>query len=205
MKLFPSAPRSLLARALLPLMIGGIALSLAGCGGTDSGDTASKNSGPQNGVTLKGDGLAIDATTSAALLRGYSGQPLSVRIMSGWVDQERIARANQITDEAEKRKESMGSFGLLTVQVSAGAAEPGTYQLAAEDGDAQSGTVIIDRDKDAGLDTTYTSQSGTLTIKSVAMDDSSVDGLEGSFDGQFAGEDGDTRALSGTFLFVPKD
>ena len=203
MKFFPSVSQTLLSRALLPIMLGAMALSLASCGATADDPASSKKGGPQNGVTLKGDGLNLDATMSAALLGGYAQQPLSVRIMSGWVDKERIARANQITDKDEKMKESMGSFGTLTVQVSAGTAAPGTYQLAATEGDAQSGTVIIDKEKNAGLDAEYTSESGTLTIKSVTVDGRSVDALEGSFDGQFASEDGDSRALSGTFLYVP--
>ena len=221
MNVFRPAPRPLFARLILPALIGGLALSIAGCSGTDSGSStgsspatsssksSSKTAGSPNGVTLKGEGLSIDATSTANLMRGYSTEPVSFRMMSGWVDNEKIALANKETDEAEKRKKAIGSFGILTLQVAAGAASPGTYQLAAEEDAPTTGTVIIDKSEDAGIAHQYTSQSGTLDIKSVDVDDSGVTAkvtaVEGTFDGTFASDDGDTRDFSGSFRFVPKD
>ena len=167
---------------------------------------ASKASGAQNGIALKSDGLAIDAQTATALLGGYSTQPLSFQIMSGWVDKEKIRLANQETDKAEKRKKAMGTFGTLTVQVAAAKAEPGTYQLTPKEGAPQTGKVTINQAKDAGIAAAYTSQSGTLTIKSVAINDAGkVAAVEGAFEGQFKSDKGDSRAFSGSFLVAPKD
>lgn len=210
MKFFPTGRRTVLARALLPVLIGGMAASLAGCGTADSDTPSSKSSAvsidSQNGITIKSDGLAIEATTATAILRGYSTQPLSVRIMGGWIDRENAKRAGQTSDEAEQRKQAMASFGTLIVQVAAGKAEPGSYQLAAEGDSPEAGTVVIDKAKSAGLDSNYTSQSGTLTIKSVTMKDGgSVEAVQGTFDGQFASEEGDSRAFSGSFRFDPND
>lgn len=210
---FHPTPRRRFAYAFAPVLIAGLAVSLVGCGAGDDREapasTASNAApGAGNGVTIKGDGLTIDGIASTAILQGYLSQPLSVRIMSGWVDKDKARRANQEADEAEKRKQAVASFGLLTLQVAAGTAAPGTYQLAAEEGGAQSGMVIIDKDEDAGLAGDYISQSGTLTIKSVVMSESSVipkvTAVEGTFDGQFASDAGDSRAFSGNFRFVPK-
>ena len=210
MKLDPARRQTLLSRALLPVLIGGLAVTLAGCGAADGDAPSSKSSAvstdSQNRVTIKSDGLAIEATTATAILRGYSRQPVSVRIMGGWVDAEKAKRAGQESDEAQQRKQAMASFGTLTVQVAAGKTEPGSYQLTPDGDSPDVGTVIIDKVKDAGLASDYTSQSGTLTIKSVAMSDGgSVAAIEGNFDGQFASEDGDNRAFSGNFRFAPKD
>ena len=212
MTTFPPAPRRRFTYVFFSILIAASAVSITGCGTADSeapaGAATRATSAAENGVTIKSDGLTIDATTSTAMLRGYLRQPLSIRIMGGWMDKDKAKRASLETDEAEKQKQAMGSFGLLTVQVAAGTAEPGTYQLAATEGGPQSGTVIIDKAAAAGLAADYTSQSGTLTIKSVVMDDSSampkVTAVEGSFDGQFASDDGDSRAFSGDFRFTPK-
>lgn len=210
MKSDPAGRRTLLSGVLLPVLIGGLAVTLAGCGAANGDASSSKlsaaSTASQNRVAIKSDGLAIEATTATAILRGYSPQPLSVRIMGGWVDAEKAKRAGQESDEAEQRKQAMASFGTLTVQVAAGKTEPGSYQLAPEGDSPDVGTVIIDKVKDAGLASDYTSQSGTLTIKSVAMSDGgSVTAIEGSFEGQFASEDGDSCAFSGNFRFKPKD
>lgn len=220
MKSFRHFPHHFLARALLPIVIGGLALTLAGCDGSaDTKSTAkttsSKAAGSKSGgLTLKGDGLTIEAATATAMLRGYSSQPLSVRIMSGWVNTDKAKRASKEKDEAEKRKQAMGSFGILTVQIAADKAEPGTYQLVpkapkvsktSKESATQTGTIIIDEAKDAGLAGDFTSQSGTLTIKSVAKNDNGgVAGVEGQFDGQFSSDAGDSRAFSGSFRYVPK-
>ena len=206
MKFFRLAPRHFLARALLPLMIGGLAVALSGCGAADDDGSSSKAAANKNGVTIKGDGLMINATASASTLPGFLRQPLSTRIMSGWVDEEKIRRANKETDPAEKKKLSLGSFGLLTLQLAAGKPEAGTYQLVPEGKDPESGTVIIDKSEDAGLADNYTSHSGMLTIKSVTMSENgkSVKAVEGSFDGEFKSDDGDSRAFSGNFRYVPK-
>lgn len=206
------APRRQFTYALFSILIAASAVSITGCGAADSeapdGAAARATAAADNGVTLKGNGLTIDAVTSPAMLRGYSGQPLSVRIMGGWLDKDKARRAGQEADEAERKKQAMGSFGLLTLQIAAGTTAPGTYQLAAEEGGPQSGTIIIDKAKAAGLAADYTSQSGTLTITSVVTDGSSarpaVTAVEGTFDGQFASDDGDRRAFSGGFRFVPK-
>lgn len=126
--------------------------------------------------------------------------------MAGWVDRDKIALANKASNEDERRKQAMGSFGLMTVHVAAATAEAGTYQLAPKDGGPQTGTVIVDEDEDAGLSSTLTSQSGTLTIKSVTMNDSGswVLAVEGVFEGQFSGRDGSSREFSSDFRFVPE-
>ena len=216
-----------LAHALLPVLLGGLAMALAGCDSA-SDNASSATSTPANpasgnssagrtgsagttGITLKGEGLAIDAPAATALLGGYSTEPLSFRIMSGWVNHEKIKLANQEPDPAEKRKKAMGTFGTVTLEVAAAKAAPGTYQLAPEGGAPQAGTVTINKAADAGIANAYTSQSGTLTIKSVTMDSSGGGGIskvtavEGSFDGQFSSDGGDSRAFNGNFRFHPKD
>lgn len=216
MKSFRPFPLRFLARAILPVMVAGLAVSLAGCSPSADDNkvptqaSAKKAADSKGGFTLKGDGLDLDAATGTAMMRGFSPQPLSVRIMSGWVDTEKAKRAAQETDEAEKKKLAMGSFGLLTLQIAADKAEPGTYRLlpkapkAAPGGASDTGTVIIDRSEDAGLDNAYTSQSGTLTITAVTRNDSGVvTGVEGKFDGQFGSDAGDSRGFSGGFRFTP--
>ena len=207
MKTFRLFPQPFLARALLPALIGGLALSLAGCDrSADSASpaktTASKATAAASGITLQGEGVAIDAPAATA---GYSTEPLSFRIMSGWVDQEKIKLANQETDPAEKRKKAMGTFGTVTLQIAAVQAAPGSYQLAPQAGAPQTGTVILDAAKGAGIAHDYTSQSGTLTIQSVTMNDTGkqVKAVTGTFDGQFHSEQGDSRAFSGSFRFIP--
>lgn len=221
MKSFRPFPHRFLARALLPVMLGGLAASLVGCGRSGGDEspaktsaskaakskaTASKAADSTNGMVLKGDGLSLEANAGTAMLNGYSPHPLSVRIMGGWVNQDTAKRSNQETDEAAKRKLAMASFGMLTINIAAGKAEPGTYPLVPKGKDPQTGTVVIDEDKGAGLAGDYTSQSGTLTIKSVVMNDSgtAVAGVEGSFDGQFSSDAGDSRAFSGSFRYAPK-
>ena len=198
----PTRPR-LLTRTLLALLVGGLALALPASAADAPAGKASRKSG---GVTIKGDGLMLEATTAPAILRGQLVQPLSFRVMGGWVDRAKIERANQETDEVEKRKQARGSFGLLTLQVAAGKIAPGTYQLVPNGKDPKSGTVIIKKAQDAGLATDYTSQSGTLTIQSMTMNasGSTVAAVQGSFEGQFRGSGGDNRAFSGQFSFVPK-
>lgn len=217
MKSFRPFPQRFLCRALVPVAVASLAMSLAGCGQSADSESpaksaSSKATSSKGGLTLKGDDLLIEAATATAMLGGYSQQPLSVRIMSGWVNTEKAKRANQESNEAEKRKQAMGSFGLMTIQISADQAEPGTYQLVpkapkvAKGSVSETGTVIIDEDKGAGLAGDYTSQSGTLTIKSVAKNDKGgVTGVEGSFDGKFGSDAGDSRAFSGSFRYAPKD
>lgn len=213
MKTFPLVPRKLLFRSLLPLMFGGLAMVLAGCGEADgdvgSGTPSSKKAdGLFKGITVEGEGFALEATTAPAILRGYSTQPLSVRIVGGWIDREKIERANMETDEAEKKKKAMGSFGTFTLQLAAGKAEPGDYQLVPDGKDPQSGTVILGKAKKLGLVDVYTSQSGTLTIQSVTMKGENgretVSAVAGTFDGQFSSDSGDSRAFSGRFGYAPK-
>ena len=210
MKTFRPFSQLFLARAFLPALIGGLALSLAGCDrSADSASpaktTASKATAAASGITLQGEGVAIDAPAATALLGGYSTEPLSFRIMSGWVDQEKIKLANQETDPAEKRKKAMGTFGTVTLQIAAVQAAPGSYQLAPQAGAPQTGTVILDAAKGAGIAHDYTSQSGTLTIQSVTMNDTGkqVKAVAGTFDGQFHSDQGDSRAFSGSFRFIP--
>lgn len=195
-----------LTRTLLSLVVGGLAVALPVGTASGADAPASKASRKSGGVTIKGDGLMLEATAAPAILRGQLAQPLSFRVMGGWVNQAKIQRANQETDEAEKRKQARGSFGLLSLQVAAGKIEPGTYQLVPNGKDPKSGTVIIKKAQDAGLASDYTSQSGTLTIQSMTMNTSgsAVAAVQGSFDGQFRGAGGDSRAFSGQFSFVPK-
>lgn len=201
------------ARSFLPLVVAGLAVSLAGCGPSSDAKsaptsppeiTSSKAKISERGFTIKGDGLAIDATASAAILPSYSSQPLSVRILGGWVDKAKAKKASQETDPAEKRKQAMGSFGTLSLQIAAGKAEPGTYQMGPEGQGPQSGTVVIGETKEAGLAGDYTSKSGTLTIKSVTMEGKKLSAIEGMFDGQFGSNAGDSRAFSGQFQISPK-
>lgn len=215
-----------LARALWPVVVSGLALSLVGCdraadnataSNAPAATTAASNSssasqpspapkGAGAGITLKGEGVAIDATAAPALLGGYSSEPLSFRIMAGWVNQEKIQLANQEADAAEKRKKAMGTFGTITLEVAASEATPGTYQLAAEGGKPQTGTVGIQKAASAGIASAYTSQSGTLTVQSVTMDATGkVAAIEGAFDGQFSSDAGDSRAFSGSFRFLAKN
>lgn len=213
-----------LARTLWPLVVSGLALSLAGCdraadnapaataaaSNSSNSSSASQPSalqkGAASGITLKSEGVAIDATAAPALLGGYASEPLSFRIMSGWVNQEKIQLANQETDPAEKRKKAMGTFGTITLEVAASEATPGTYQLAPEGGKPQTGTVGIQKAASAGIASAYTSQSGTLTVQSVTMDATGkVAAIEAEFDGQFSSDAGDSRAFSGSLRFLPKN
>lgn len=201
--------RPFFARAWLLIVVAALGALLAGCGPASDSDSPSTTRSDtlktaERGFTLKGDDLTINATESAAILPAYSRQPLSLRIMGGWVDRDKIKRANMETDPAEKKKQALGSFGTLTLQIAAGKAEPGTYQLHPEGNDAQSGTIVISQAKDAGLADEYTSKSGTLTIKSLTMGDQSQFAIEGSFDGEFGSSAGDSRAFSGQFQFSPK-
>ncbi|AVO41516.1 hypothetical protein C6571_09615 [Simplicispira suum] len=127
-----------------------------------------------------------------------------MRILGGWVDKAKAKKASQETDPAEKRKQAMGSFGTLSLQIAAGKAEPGTYQMGPEGQGPQSGTVVIGEAKEAGLAGDYTSKSGTLTIKSVTMEGKKLSAIEGMFDGQFGSNAGDSRAFSGQFQISPK-
>lgn len=205
----PQGPRIFWARALAPLVLVGAAAALLGCGPSAEAQPSSKNaSSPakatSNGVTIKGEGVGIDATATASLMRGYATQPLSVRILAGWVDSEKAKRASQETDPDKKKKQAMGSFGTLTVQIAAGKAEPGTYQLGPEGNNPQGATFVIGKAKEAGLTDEYTSSSGTLTIKSVSLDAAKVTAIEGQFDGTFANSAGDSRAFTGEFRYSPK-
>ncbi len=231
--LSPPLRRLFLDRPLRAVLLGGLAVSLAGCGrevdieapsttpspkleSADSADSAPASAPPTqavrqtavavSGITLRSGGVALDAPAATALLGGYSTEPLSFRIMSGWVDNEKTMLTNQETDEASKGNKAMETFGTLTVQVAAAKAEPGTYQLAPKEGDPQTGTVIIDKAEGVGIASAYTSQSGTLTIKSVAMSDIGIlAAVDGSFDGQFKSEEGDSRTFSGSFRLAAKN
>lgn len=202
------AVRPFFAGAFLSLAVAGLLATLAGCGPSSDTKSAATAAPAQaetakQGFILKSDGLTIDATVSAGLLPAYSTQPLSLRIMGGWIDRAQINSANKEADPEEKKKQAMGSFGTLNLQIAAGKAEPGTYQLGPEGDDPQAGTVVIGQNKDLGLDE-YTSQSGTLTIQSVTMGDRGPAAIQGTFDGQFGSSAGDSRAFSGQFQFSPK-
>lgn len=203
------AARPFFVRAFLSIAAAGLVATLAGCGPSSDAKPAStaapaKVETADQGFILKSDDLTIDATVSAGLLPGYSTQPLSLRIMGGWVDRARIKRANEETDPEERKKQAMGSFGTLTLQIAAGKAEPGTYQLGPEGDDPQTGTVVIGEAEELGLADEYTSQSGTLTVKSITMGNRSPDAIEGTFDGQFGSSAGDSRVFSGQFQISPK-
>ncbi|NYT63394.1 hypothetical protein H0A66_13830 [Alcaligenaceae bacterium] len=204
-----TAARPFFARAFLSIVAAGLVASLAGCGPSSDAKSSSTTGSAkietvEQGFILQGDGLTIDATTTAALLPGYSRQPLSLRILGGWVDRTKAKRANMETDPAEKKKLAMESFGTLTLQIAAGKAEPGTYQLGPEEKDSQSGTIVIGEAKEAGLTDEYTSKSGILTVKSITMSDKKLLAIEGTFDGQFGSSAGDSRAFSGQFKLSPK-
>lgn len=207
------APRSFRARSLVPLMMVGVAAALVACGPSADAPSSAKSTSSKadakakatgSRVTIKGDGVNIDATASAALMRGFSAQPLTIRILAGWVDTDKIALANKESDPAEKKKKAMGAFGTITINISAGKVEPGTYQLGPDGKNPQGGTVVIEEKKDAGLAGEYTSKSGTLTIKSVTHDGNNLTAIDGLYDGQFASKAGDSRAFSGEFRITPK-
>lgn len=213
MKSSTPVTRSFCAHALLSMVVAGLAVSLTGCG--PSSDAASPSKSPAKsssakaqtvkpGFTIQGDGLAIDATATAALLPSYSSQPLSLRIMGGWVDSAKARLANKETDPAEKKKLAMGSFGTLDLQISAGKAEPGTYQLGPEGKSPQGGTIVIGEAQEAGLAGEYKSKSGTLTVKSITMDGKKISAIDGAFDGQFDSNAGGSRAFTGEFRYFPK-
>ncbi len=209
MKSSSPAARPFFTPALLSIMVAGLMASLAGCGPSSEAKSSSSAAAAKvktagQGFILQGDGLTIDATATAALLPSHSRQPLSLRIMGGWVDHAKIKRANKETDPAEKKKQALGSFGTLTLQIAAGKAEPGTYQLSPEGSAPQSGSIVIGQAKSAGLTDEYTSKSGTLTVKSVTMDGKKPLAIEGAFEGQFGSSAGDSRAFSGQFQFFPK-
>ena len=193
----------------MPLMTVSVAATLVGCGPSAEAQSSaqtisSKAKAAGNGVTIQGDGVNIDATVSSALMPGYSDHALSARILGGWVDRAKIARANKETDPAEKKKQSMGSFGTVIVHIAAGKLEPGTYPLGKNEKDPQGGSVSIDKAKDAGLNDDYTAKSGNLTIRSVTFDGKKLTAIEGLYDGQFASSAGDSRAFSGEFRYFPK-
>ncbi|HUH89573.1 MAG TPA: hypothetical protein VLZ76_02790 [Lysobacter sp.] len=200
-----------IARFALPAALVISALALAGCGGagTEAGSGASGGKADRNanGVTLASGDWSLDATASAALMPAHSTAPFSARLASGWVNADRVRASNQASDADEKRSQALSSFGLTTMEFSAGKAESGTYRLASEVSGDDSGTVVIQQDKGAGLDSEYTSQSGTLTIKSVQVEEGRysirVIAVDGSFDGQFTDKEGNTRPFTGSFRFNP--
>jgi hypothetical protein len=199
-----------IARFALPAALVISALALAGCGGgTEAGSGASGGKADRNanGVTLASGDWSLDATASAALMPAHSTAPFSARLASGWVNAERAKVAGTEADPEAQRRQAFASFGLITVEVSTGKAGPGTYRLAPEVSGDDSGTVVIQQDKGAGLDSEYTSQSGTLTIKSVQVEEgrysTRVIAVDGSFDGQFTDKEGNARPFTGSFRFNP--
>ncbi|KIQ96803.1 hypothetical protein [Lysobacter sp. A03] len=200
-----------LAQLVLPAALAIAAAGLAGCGSdadtsrTSSGSKAAKDS---NGLTLASEGWKLDATASAGMLPGYADAPLSFRMATGWVNTAAAKAAGKEADPEAQREQALASFGLLTVEVAAGTAAPGKYELANEVSGADSAAVTIPLGKDTGLAGEFTSQSGTLTIKTVETEEGTystkVVSVDGQFDGLFADEQGDTRPISGTFRFAPK-
>jgi hypothetical protein len=201
-----------IARFALPAALVISALALAGCGGagTEAGSRASggKADSNANGVTLASGDWSLDATTSPAFLPGYLSAPLSFRLMAGWMDTERVAAAGKEADPDALRDKALASFGTFTLEVAAGQTGPGTYQLGPEVSGEDSATVVIPQDKGAGLPAEYTSQSGTLTIKSAQVEEgrysAKVIAVDGSFDGLFTDPEGNTRPFTGTFRMARK-
>ncbi|WP_222565836.1 hypothetical protein [Novilysobacter antarcticus] len=197
------------SQLILPAALA-IVVGLAGCGA--DADTSQTSSGSKaansNGLTLASQNWNLDATASAGLLPGHADAPLSFRMATGWVNTAAAKAAGKEADPAAQREQALASFGLLTVAIAAGTAEPGKYRLADEVSGADTAAVTIPLDKDTGLAGEFTSQSGTLTIKSVETEEglsrAKVVAVDGKFDGVFADEQGDTRPISGTFRFAPK-
>jgi hypothetical protein len=202
---------STLARFTLPAALAISALVLAGCNATTDSSSKSRSGASvknQNGVTLASGDWTLDATTSASFLPGYMSAPLSFRLLSGWMNADRAKAAGDEADPDAQREQALASFGTLTLEIAAGKTEPGTYQFAPEVSGAETATVIIPADKAAGLDSQYTSRSGTLTIKSSQVEEgpyvTKVVAVDGSFDGIFTDEEGNTRPFTGTFRMAGK-
>ncbi|MGV8941073.1 MAG: hypothetical protein ACOH1P_05945 [Lysobacter sp.] len=210
MTVSPGNRSNTLAHLILPAALAVAALGLAGCsGGSDSaGSPGGKTPKDQSGVTLVSGDWTLDATASASLMPGYSSAPLSFRMLTGWVNEQAAAQAGKEVDPLAQRQQALASFGLFTLEVAAGAAAPGTYQLAEEVTGADTAEVVIPLSADAGLDGKFTSQSGTLIIKSVQVDagsySSRVVAVDGSFDGVFTDAQGNTRPFSGSFRSAPE-
>ncbi|QOW19763.1 hypothetical protein INQ41_01405 [Lysobacter ciconiae] len=200
-----------LARLLAPAVLAIAILGLAGCGAdadTSPASPGSKAAKDSNGLTLASEDWKLDATASAGLMPGYVDAPLSFRLATGWINADAAKAAGKEADAQAQREQALASFGMVTVAIAAGTAEPGTYQLGGEVDGADTAAVTIPLGKDTGLAGEYTSQSGSLTIKSVDMEESrysaTVRAVDGSFDGVFADDQGATRPISGTFRFTPK-
>lgn len=202
------------ASVILPAAIAIAILGLAGCGGADrGGDPVGSSPGgkaldSQNGVTLASGDWALDARASASLMPGYSDAPLNFRVLSGWVNEKAAATAAKEADPTAQRQQALASFGLFTLEVAAGTAAPGTYQLAPEVAGADTAEMVIPLSRDAGLEGKFTSQSGTLTIKTVQVEmgqyASKVMAVDGSFDGMFTDGLGNTRQFTGSFRSKPE-
>ena len=216
----PVSTRNRSTNLILPaaLSIAIATMGLAACGGSggsDGGDGGGGGSSPvessaggkalnsQNGVTLASGDWALHATASASLMPGYSNAPLSFRMLTGWVNEEAAAQAAKEADPRAQRQQGLASFGLFTLEVAAGTAAPGTYRLTPEVAGADTAEVVIPLSRDAGLEGKFTSQSGTLTIKTVQVEmgqyASKVVAVEGSFDGMFSDAQGTTRPFNGSF------
>ncbi|MEO6169492.1 MAG: hypothetical protein ABIO84_00920 [Lysobacter sp.] len=199
------------ARLILPAALAIALTGLAGCGGSaDSapGRGTASATKHQDGVTLTSGDWTLDARASASLMPGYSSAPLNFRLLTGWVNEEAAAQAGKQTDAQAQRQQALASFGLFTLEVAAGTAVPGTYRLTGEVTGADTAEVIIPLSKDAGLDGKFTSESGTLTITSVQIDEgpyvSKVVAVEGNFDGMFTDGQGATRPFTGRFRSAPE-
>lgn len=210
MSVFTGKHSRAFSRLMLPAALA-VVVGLAGCGSdADTSRTGApgKAARDSNGLTLASQDWNLDATASAGMLPGYADAPLSFRMATGWVDTAAAKAAGKEADPEAQREQALASFGLLTVEIAAGTAAPGKYQLGDEVSGADSAAMTIPLGEDTGLAGEFTSQSGTLTIKSVETEEgrhsTKVVAVDGNFDGVFADEQGESRPISGTFRFAPK-
>lgn len=206
----PGRPTSF-RRFLLPIALATLMITaLTACGRDDADDASDTSaSGPENGFVLTSGDLRINATASSSLLRGQTPDPLSVRILGGWVNTAAASSIATETDPDAKQQKARQSFGTMQLAIAAGADKPGSYQLASKVDGEQSAAITIPAEKDLGLDTPYTSTSGTLTLERIHRKGqgptAQVTEIIGSFKGTFHDDQATPRDFSGTFRYVPEE
>jgi hypothetical protein len=211
-------------------------LGLSGCGDSaDSGDDAAADGGSRaeasTGNATSGGGAAEsdpdpfveiklgDQTIRVATAVRFTGmamedRPVSITAMGGWVNVARATASRQEEDEDARQREAMRSFGTYTVYATLASDEPGDYTLVADKAEVTAGSgnafVQLPADEDLGVAGEWTSQSGSLTLKSLgnAAGSSNVVRRLGSgvltARGTFAMQDGQTREVTVT-IYVPED
>ena len=200
--------RALLLLAFAALMPTG----LAGCGddadadveasatastSSDAGDDTPRARRPKELVVeLVHDGETYSFSTagrgSANLGQGSSEGSAMLKFMAGFVDVAAASAAGRMEDEQEQRRAAMGSFGILTVELTVNDLSPGEYPLnpAISFGDEsdQGVRMTFSSLERLGIDGQAVATDGTLTIDAFETGEGQLGGTTmTAFTGTFAG------------------